>query len=75
MECKRLPKVYEIENFSLKIILLIKNSGLIVSLKYQKTCQKGQVAILYGSARLNFTFLNLLSSVTCFLESFNYDFI
>ena len=36
MECKRLPKVYEIENFSLKIILLFKNAGLIVSLKHQK---------------------------------------
>jgi len=31
-----LPKVYEIENFSLKIILLFKNSGLIVSLKHTK---------------------------------------
>ena len=30
MECKRLPMNCEIENFSPKIILLIKNSGLIV---------------------------------------------
>ena len=66
---------YKIRDLSHKMAFKIQNSGLIVSLKYQKTCQKGQVAILYGSARLNFTFLNLLSSVTCFLESFNYDFI
>lgn len=38
MECKRLPKDYEIRDFSLKIIVLIKNSGLVVSLKHQKTC-------------------------------------
>ena len=36
MECKRLPKIYEIGDFSLKIIVLIQNSGLIVPLKYQK---------------------------------------
>ncbi len=36
MECKRLLKVYEIRDSSLKIILLIQNSGLIVSLKHQK---------------------------------------
>ena len=46
MECKRLPKVYEIENFSLKIILLIKNHGLIVSLKHQKTCPMGRLRII-----------------------------
>ena len=56
MECKRLPTYYEIRDFSPKIILLIENSGLIVSLKQQKTCQKGQVAVLYGSTRLSFTF-------------------
>ena len=55
MECKRLPKVYEIENFSLKIILLIKNSGSIVSLKRQKTHPMGRFH-LYYSARLSFTF-------------------
>ena len=36
MECKRLPVDYEIRDFTLKIILLIKNSGLIVSLKHQQ---------------------------------------
>ncbi|KEQ45683.1 hypothetical protein SK578_0528 [Streptococcus mitis] len=40
-----MPKVYEIENFSLKIILLIKNSGLIVPLKHQKTHPHGQAGI------------------------------
>ena len=30
MECKRLPVDYEIRDFTLKIILLIKNSGLVV---------------------------------------------
>ena len=38
MECKRLPVDSEIRDFSLKIILLNKNYGLIVSLKHQKTC-------------------------------------
>ena len=46
MECKRLPKVYEIENFSLKIILLIKNHGLIVSLKHQKNHPMGRLRIV-----------------------------
>jgi len=31
-----LPKIYEIENFSLKMIVLIQYSGLIVPLKRQK---------------------------------------
>ena len=35
----RFPKVYEIEIFSLKRILLIKNYGLIISLKHKKTTQ------------------------------------
>ena len=39
MKCKRLPKVYEIRDSSLKIILLFKNYGLIVSLKRQKPAQ------------------------------------
>ena len=34
---------YEIKNFFLKIILLIKNSGFIVSLKHQKNLPDGQV--------------------------------
>ena len=42
MECKRLPMDYEIRDFTLKIILLIKNSGLIFSLKHQKNLPKGQ---------------------------------
>jgi len=33
-----LPIDYEIRDFSLKIILLNKNSGLIFSLKHQQTC-------------------------------------
>lgn len=45
MECKRLPIDCKIRDFSLKIMLLIKNSGLIVSLKHQKTCPHGQVSI------------------------------
>ena len=43
MECKRLPIDYEIRDFSLKIILLNKNSGFIFSLKHKKTCPEGQV--------------------------------
>ena len=43
IECKRLPIEHEIENFSLKIILLMQTSGLIVSLKHQKTHPYGQV--------------------------------
>lgn len=43
MECKRLPVDYEIRDFTLKIILLIKNSGLIVSLRHtKKPAQKGR---------------------------------
>lgn len=42
MECKRLPVDYEIKDFSLIIMLLVKNYGLLVYLKHQKTCQKGQ---------------------------------
>ena len=42
MECKRLPIDYEIRDFTFKIIVLIKNSGLIVSLKHKKTCPEGQ---------------------------------
>ena len=34
MECKRLPTDYEIRYFSLKMIVLIKNYGFIVSLKH-----------------------------------------
>ncbi len=55
MECKRLPKVYEIENFSHKMIVLIQYSGLIVPLKHQKTHPMGRFH-LYYSARLSFTF-------------------
>ena len=43
MECKRLPVDSEIRDFSLKIILLNKNYGLIVSLKHQKDLPDGQV--------------------------------
>lgn len=43
MECKRLPVDYKIRNFTLKIIVLIKNSGLIFSLKHQKNLPNGQV--------------------------------
>ena len=46
MECKRLPIDYEIENFSLKIILLIQTSGLLVPSKHQKTHPHGQVRYL-----------------------------
>ena len=45
MECKRLLKVYEIENVSLKVVFLIKNYSLIVSLKHQKTCPMGRIDI------------------------------
>lgn len=45
MECKRLPTDYEIRDFSLKIIVLIKNSGLIISLEHQKNPPNGQVSI------------------------------
>jgi len=38
-----LPVDSEIRDFSLKIILLNKNYGLIVSLKHQKTCPMGRV--------------------------------
>ena len=41
MECKRLPVDYKIRNFTLKIIVLIKNSGLIVSLKHTKKLPLG----------------------------------
>ena len=41
-ECKRLPIDYEIRDFSLKIILLNKNSGLIVYLEHQNP-PNGQV--------------------------------
>lgn len=43
MECKRLPADYEIRDFSLKMIFLTQNSGLIVSLKHQKNPPNGQV--------------------------------
>ena len=45
MECKRLPVDREIIDFSPKIIVLIKNSGLIFSLKHQKNLPIGQVCI------------------------------
>ena len=38
-----MPEDYEIRDFTLKIIVLIKNSGLVVSLKHQSTCQKGKL--------------------------------
>ena len=47
MECKRLPKDYEIRDFTLKIIVLIKNSGLVVPLKHKKTCpMAGSICIV-----------------------------
>jgi hypothetical protein len=41
MECKRLPKDYEIRDFTLKIIVLIKNHGLVVSLNHKKGLYSG----------------------------------
>ena len=38
-----MPTDYEIRDFTLKIIVLIKNSGLIFSLKHQKNLPNGQV--------------------------------
>ena len=38
-----MPVDYKIRNFTLKIIVLIKNSGLIFSLKHQKNLPNGQV--------------------------------
>ena len=46
MECKRLPTDYEIRDFTLKIILLIKNSGFIFSLKHQKNLPNGRLRIV-----------------------------
>jgi hypothetical protein len=40
-----LPKVYEIENFSLKVVFLVQNSGLIVSLKHQKPHPMGRLVV------------------------------
>ncbi len=39
MECKRLPADYKIRDFSLKMVFLIQNSGLVVSLKHKKPTQ------------------------------------
>ena len=46
MECKRLPVDREIIDFSPKIIVLIQNSGLVVSLKHQKTHPMGRLRII-----------------------------
>ena len=55
MECKRLPVDSEIRDFTLKIIVLNKNSGLVVSLKRKKPALRGRLR-MYCSARLCFTF-------------------
>lgn len=54
---------YEIRDFSLKIIVLIKNSGLVVYLKHQKDLPDGQVSnckkqtILINLMSINYEFL------------------
>ena len=45
MECKRLPTDYEIRDFTLKMIVLIQSSSLIVSLTQQKNHPTGRFLI------------------------------
>ena len=70
MECKRLPVDYKIRNFTLKIIVLIKNSGFIVSLQHQKTCQNGQVTICKKQTIL-INMIHYLIKVLIFHNSFH----
>ena len=65
MECKRLPIDYEIGDFTLKIIVLIKNSGLIISLEHQKTYPMGRLVLKMISSQI----FNLINTFSIFINS------
>ena len=59
---------YEIRDFSLKIILLIKNSGLIFSLKHQKNLPLGAGFLL----RKRIFLIEKINDSTVNPSAFNY---